>query len=442
MKKDTHYDLLVIGAGIAGYTAAIAAAENGLKTAIMEKKNIGGTCLNNGCIPMMFFRKSNLRNLKDKDLVIQLRTKLQEKELLLREIIHKKLEYSVDIYNGAASFLSEHSVSVLGNEITSEKILIAVGTMPVVPEKLRSLKNMATINDFLNHFQVLDDVVIVGAGTAGLEIACILHDAGSKNITIIEKNSHVGGGLWPEAERLILKELKDNGIDIILCGEIESAQEDEDGIYLFLKNQGVIEAGFVITACGSEADLHDLKLENAGIEVENGHIATDSNHVTSKNNIYAAGDSAGEIRLAHTAKIQAINAVNHMVGKPLTDENIYPRCLHLKKEIACVGKSLEKCGYLGIKAQKEIYKTSYDAAWVIDDEPDGQIMLVYEKATHVVLGAMVYGMNAENLINTLCLGISVGISTEKLAKQVFFHPSHAEALANTAWNVSYDGKYM
>ncbi len=435
MRQDTQYDVLIIGSGIAGYTAAFEAAQNGLSTAIIEKKLIGGTCLNTGCIPIRFLRN---RFHGESTYGVDALRILEEKKSLLREGIQNGFLKSVDIIQGIGSFVENNRVIVEEKEFSAHNILIAVGTAPALPSEMRSIKKAVPITEFLNDFHVADDIVIVGAGIAGVEIASVLHDAGVENIIIIEKDSHINTGLWPETDGLILKELNDMGIDVKLDCVIKHAEEDEQRVYVFLDCKEVLEADFAIVACGGKADVEGVKLEKTGVILKEGFIETNEKHLTSVDGIYAIGDSTGGIRLAHKARIQAINAINDIVGKPAVDENNYPIVVHLHKQIACVGKSFEECKKSGINAAKVVYRTANEGAFISDGEPDGIVKIIYDASSKVVLGAMVYSIEAENLINTICLGISLGMKLEDLKNQIFFHPSCAEALTSAARNALYE----
>lgn len=434
------YDVVVMGGGIGGCTAATESAKQGLRTAIIEMDEIGGVCLNKGCIPMKksIIIATNTQNgygsrSHQEEISEQIKSDVTELRLKMEEYIQR---LGIDLYRGQSRFVNEHTIAVGDSVLEAEYIIIATGSRPIVPDCLSDLLRLSTIDDFLSSFSVVPkDVVIIGAGISGIELAYVLQLAGTDSIVIVEQNQRILSSMWSETERIVEKQLCEHGIELIKGVQVAAAEEDMERVFLFLDNGDVLETGYVITACGRKGNTNGLRLENTGISIEKNRIITDARHCTTAKNIFAVGDVACEMKLAYLAAAQARNVICEIVGKMYKKaEQIFPQCLSLWTSIGVVGKSEALCLQENIKVKKQTYSACNEGAWHIAGDAKGIIYMVFREDNHQIQGAMVCAKyNAEQLINILTIAINQCMTMEDLAAQVFFHPSYSEAIAEAAY---------
>lgn len=431
------YDIVIMGGGIGGCTAATESAKQGLRTAIIEMNEIGGVCLNKGCIPMkkskiIAMNAQNSYGANWEGIAEQIQSDVTELRLKMEKYIQG---LSIDLYRGQSSFVNDHTVVVGDSILEAEYIIIATGSRPIVPKCLSDLPRLSTIDDFVSSFPTIPkDVVIIGAGISGIELAYVLQLAGTDSIVIVEQNERILSSMWSETERIVERQLYEHGIELIKGVQVTTAEEDMERVFLFLDNGDVLETGYVITACGRKENTNGLRLENTGVKIENNRIITDERHCTAVKNIFAVGDVAGKMKLAYLAAAQARNVICEIVGKAYKKaEQIFPQCLSLWTSIGVVGKSETLCLQENIKVKKQTYSACNEGAWHIAGDVSGIIYMVFREDNHQIQGAMVCAENdTEQLINLLTIVINQGMTMEDLAAQVFFHPSYSEAIAEAA----------
>lgn len=423
------YDLTIIGAGWAGFNAALKAKDSGLKVCLIEKARIGGTCLNLGCIPtktliqsakvFSLLKKSRTFGIESTDLEVDF-SKIQERKdkiiLQLRSGMQSMLK-GIDFLNQEAVILSNNELKASDNIIKTKFILIATGSQPA---ELGGFKfdstRIISSDDILNLKEIPGTLLIIGGGVIGSEFAALFSALGTR-VTIAEKMPQLIPGEDREIAKKIETIFKKKGIKV---------NTDSDASALDLKGYDLI-----LVCVGRRPETAGLGIENAGIKLDRGRIVVDEYLKTSIDNIYAAGDCTGKSMLAHYAAYQGITAVNNIVNPDnprKADNTIIPNCIFTDPEIASVGLKevvAEKKG-IGIKVSRFDFLAS-GAARILD-ETDGFIKIVSEQKTGEILGASIIGPRATELIGILTLAISSRLNISRIRNAIFAHPTLSESI--------------
>ena len=357
-----EYQLIVIGAGPGGYEAAIRAAQLGLTTALIERRDVGGTCLNRGCIPtkamlhsaQLYREAANFElfglhtentsfdwakvHQRKNDVVVKLRTGIEQ---LIKA-------NKIDFFNNFASILGKNDVQLdQGDVIRGENILIATGSVPARPPiPGLDLPNVVTSDELLDdpHFTQTDslakEILIIGGGVIGVEFASVFSSFGC-HVTIVEAMERILPTMDREISQSLNMVLKKRGVSIHTGAMVEKLEQDENGLVCHFTEKGkaqAVPAQQVLVAIGRRPNTQGLFAEGFEVACERGRIVTDENFRTSVDSIYAIGDVTSKIQLAHMASAQGICAVHTIAGqKPPIDLRYVPGCIYTDPEIASVG---------------------------------------------------------------------------------------------------------
>lgn len=457
------YDVIVIGAGVGGYTAAIKAAKAGMKTAIIESAEIGGTCLNRGCIPTKYLisevhKYYDLRERLSNGLyegTISFDYKrmvdyLKDKVATLTNGIQWLLEKNgADIYKGTAEFVDAEHIQV--NEakelLTAKKVIIASGsypqTMSVYGNAQEICKQVYTTD---NIFENLDDVPqslsIIGSGAVGLEFAFIYAGLGTK-VTLIEQRNSLFEDVDHDIEIELTRRLSDSGIRCIRGCHIDSIFSDSSGVTIIDENEDeIIKTDIILFAMGRKANFENLHLQKAGILIENGVVWTDDNYRTSNPNIYAVGDVNGKKTLAYAATAQAENVIVDICNKGRKkEEKIIPSCYFLNPEIAFVGMLEKEAQRKNICIKTSKYLMNSNGRSRVDNN-GGFIKFIVDKNSEVILGGICVCYMASELISYITIAIETKMTLTQFAQTVFPHPTYSESLVEAAELINKDCVYM
>ncbi len=450
MMKES-YDLAVIGAGPAGYTAALEAAKLGMRTVLLEKRELGGTCLNRGCIPTKtLLHSANLFTQiegAEKFGVCagspafdmgRIQRRKSEVILGLRDGIAMLMKKNrVIVWTGTAVIMDAHTICVDGEqELSAEKILIASGSVPALPPiQGAQLAHVVTSDELLDRQEVYPSLVIVGGGVIGMEFASIYNALGSQ-VTVIEFLDSILANMDREISRNLKMIMKKRGVGIHTGSRVESITRNEDGKlvchYLEKDEEKEAVADGILIATGRRANTEGLFAEGFGVKTERGRIVTDEHGRTSLENIYAAGDVTGGVMLAHAATAQAVNAVRHMAGKkPLYQPDCIPACVYTDPEIGSVGMTQEEAKRRNIPFFSKKYPMSANAKTVLTDQDRGFIIVVAEKESGKILGAQMMCARATDMISQFTAAIVNGMTVDQLAAVIYPHPSFSESIGET-----------
>ncbi|MFH1441820.1 MAG: dihydrolipoyl dehydrogenase [Candidatus Omnitrophota bacterium] len=426
------YDLVIIGAGWAGFNAAIKAKQAGLKTALIENEQVGGTCLNRGCIPTKtLIQSAKVFNLIKKSKIFSIETsepKINFSELLARkdkivQELRQGMEFmlkGVDIFKGQAEFLTSNQIKIGQDQLNSKSVIIATGSKPRCVKTLKfDQKKIVSSDDLLVLKEIPKSLLVIGGGVIGCEFASLFHRLGSQ-VCIIEKKEQLLPGEDKDLSRKLESLFKKKGIKVVTNAEVSDAKF------------GINNYELVLVSVGRAPQIENLGLEKIGIETEFGAIKTDEYLRTNIAHIFAAGDCTGQIMLAHFAAYQGKAAVENVIsGNNLRKcgNSIVPNCIFTDPEAASVGINEEKAELKGIKLKINKFDFLGSGMARILDEKDGFIKIFSDEKDGRVLGASIIGPYATELVNIFSLAITNSLHISQIQETIFTHPSLSESIA-------------
>lgn len=456
-KEQVEADVLVIGAGPGGYVAAIYAAKHGLKTVIVEKEQLGGTCLNVGCIPTKALIRSsevfhNFKNAEDFGITaehIQMEmAKVIEKKDKIKDTLVSGVDYlleknGVRVIRGSASFIDSKQVLVKHGK--NEYTIQASNTLIATGSKISKINLPGIEHDFvLNSTSALqqkenfNSITIIGGGVIGMEFAFIYSNFGIK-VNVIEYGDRLLTMLDEDVSEEIKKLAVERGIHVHTRAKVTRIEKDQSGNAVIIFEQDDKEMFMtsekVLVAIGREPNLEGLDIDKAGVMLkENGKgIAVNEHLQTSVDHIYAIGDVTNRIQLAHVASHEGTAAIDHILGTPTTlNYDMVPNVIFTSPEIASVGLTEQQA--LRQKMQIKISKFPFQAngkALTMREEK-GFIKLIKNIDNGKIVGASIIGPEASALISTLTVIINNEISEEDIIHTIFAHPTTGEAIHEAA----------
>jgi dihydrolipoamide dehydrogenase len=446
------YDIVVIGAGPGGYEAAIKAAQLGKKTAVVERRDVGGTCLNRGCIPTKALMHSShiLEELKTcEELGISAENvavdfgKLQERKTQvvgqLRDGVKQLLKANkIDVFEGSATITAPGKVSVKTAEETvaleTGKILIATGSVPSKPPiPGLDLPGVVTSDEILeDEGRAFENLVIIGGGVIGIELASVYEALGTK-VTVIEAMKQILPNLDKEVSRNMAMILKKRGVDVHTASMVKQVEASEGGLKVTYEEKGKdlsVEGDGVLVAIGRRANIEGLFEGEPLVNVERGAIVVGEDFQTSVEGIYAIGDVVyRNIQLAHMASAQGITAVCKMFGEAgEINLDLVPSCIYTSPEIAAIGMTADQAKEAGIKASESKYLMSGNGKSIISREERSFIKVLYEEESKKIIGASMMCARATDMISEFTLAIEKGMTLQDMSSIIRPHPTYAEGI--------------
>ncbi len=447
------FDIAVIGGGPGGYTAAEKAARLGKRVVLFEERELGGTCLNRGCIPTKALLRSAEayhKARKSSDLGVSVRgveldtrvmheRKSQVVETLRDGVASLMLRNGVTVVPERAMIVAPHLIKTSEQEFEAENIIVATGSAPAIPpiEGIR-LSGVYTSDDLLsNDAPSFSSIVIVGGGVIGLEFAS-MYSAFGIDVSIVEAADRILPTFDKEVSQRMGTALKKRGVEInVRCrvtsfagepGAIQVAFEDKKG------NPQCLKADGVLVAVGRTPSTRGLFEEAAEPHLERGALVVDELGQTSIPNIYAIGDVRYHgIQLAHVAAAQAENVVSVILGmKPEIDEHLVPGCVYTFPEIAQVGMTEIQAKESGIEAVRAKALASANGKCLIEGVDVGMAKVVAEKETGKILGAQLVCPHATDMIAELALAIRNNLTVADLVSAIHPHPTVSEMIRDAA----------
>ena len=443
------YDLIVIGGGPGGYSAALSAAKAGLKVCLFEKDNLGGTCLNVGCIPTKYIldRATALEKIRHMTGEGMLRG---AGEFSFKKIMTSKAgaidkltsgiggmlrAAGVEVVKGLASFKNATTVTSGGKDYEAKKIIIATGSSPIripFPGNEYCIDSTAA----LALTKLPKRICIIGGGVIGLELGSAFRAFGAE-ITIVELMDSLLRGEEKAASDMLVRSLESRGIRIKCSTKVESV--DQNGAeYIVHTSAGDFTADCVISAAGRRANTEGLCVENAGLSLEkNGTIAVNEYLQTKTENIYAIGDVIGGYMLAHAAYTEAEIAVDNILGGSVKlDHSIMPRCVYTIPAFAAVGISSQTAADKGIETVIGRFDYRGNGMAVAEGE-QGCVFAIMEKATEKCIGFTLVGAQAPEMITAASIAVERGYTREDWRKLTVAHPSLSEMLREAVVNARF-----
>ncbi len=417
------HDLCVIGAGWAGFNAALSAAKLGQKVCIIEEKEIGGTCLNRGCIPT----KALLQYSKQALNILQIQKKKNDVVTRLKAGMSYMLKANkVDLIQGKARIAGANRVLIGpdNKEVTAKFILIATGSVPKDLPKIKiDHKKIISSDDCLELTNAPEKLLIIGAGAIGCEFACIFNRLGSE-VTIVE----IAGEILP-------------GIDIQVSGKLHQALQ-KAGIAIHTNKNSeefdLNEYDKCLLSVGRRAVTEGIFDDRPGIKLEKGSILADRELKTAIPHVFAAGDCIGGYMLAHVASYEGELASRNMFSKAAKrDYSVVPSSIFTTPEVAAVGITEQEAKKFGVAFKVNItHFLSVGMAHILEST-DGFVKVIVEEKTGCILGASMIGLQATELVNFFSLLMKNKIPISGIKNTILAHPSVSEILSEVAKSFDY-----
>lgn len=452
------FDLLVVGGGPGGYLCAERAAQGGMKVALFEKKALGGTCLNEGCIPTKTLLNSSkmYRHAMESEAYGVTATGVTFDHA---KVIARKNKVVKTLVSGVGATMSANQVTVItgeavisgradegfavsanGETYQGRRLAIASGSETVVPP-VPGLKEGLAAGFAVTNREVLDmtelprDLVVIGGGVIGLEMAYYFASVGVK-VTVIEMMPKIAGATDPEICKVLTDAFAKRNMTFKLSSKVlevkaASVVYEENG------EKKEIACDKVLLSAGRRPATAGIGLETLNLEMDRAAIVTDRHMCTTVQNVYAIGDCNGKSMLAHTAYREAEVAVNHMLGK--ADEmryDVIPAVIYTDPEVASVGHSKEGAEKLGMTVKEVRLPMSYAGRYLAESEGGkGFIKLVVDTDRNRLVGCHMVGSYASEIIMTATMMVDTELNPERLKKLVFPHPTVAEIIREAIFHI-------
>ena len=431
------FDVAIIGAGPGGYTAADKAAKHGLSVVLFEERQLGGTCLNRGCIPTKALLHEAAAGVRDGN---ELQARRDEVVAALRSGIEKLMRArKVEVVQGRAQVSAPNTVSCNGETYEAAHIIIACGSEPAVPPiEGAGLPGVYTSDDLLEgEAPQLGSLVIVGGGVIGMEMAWLYSQLGAA-VTVLEAAERILPPLDREIAQRVGMYAKKRGIAVEASARVERIEGEPGAMRVTYTNKKgeacCAEADGVLIATGRRAATKGVIEENAISGFDSQTIIFEKRPFGTSASVYVIGDArTGGIQLAHAAEAQARNVVASIAGvEPPVDEALIPSCVYLTPEVASVGLTEDEAKAQGIDVRCGKALTGANGKCLIEGGEAGYAKLVCDAATGVLLGAQLVCPRATDLIAELALAISLKATAAQLARVVHPHPTVSELIAEAA----------
>lgn len=423
--------LLIIGAGPGGYETAVEAAKRGLEVTLITEGPLGGTCLNEGCIPtktMCHYAELIEQNKKaGMDCRPSVVTMVEHRQAVMEQLRRgvEMLLKGVQVVQGRAQFKDAKTVICNGQVYTADKIIIATGSVSA-SLSVPGADSCLTSKEILELTKVPESLCVVGGGVIGLEFASIFRSFGSE-VTVLEYCPNILPRFDVDLAKRLKQSLSKRGINI----EVQAQVTCIDGntvTYLKKEKEFTVQADKVLMAVGRRPNTDGLNLEAAGIDYTRKGITVNDRYETSVPGIYAVGDVTGGIMLAHAATYQGLHALNVICGRQDTIRfDLIPAAVFTMPEVATVGLTEEQCKEqeLQVRCLKSFYRVNGKA--VSMDETDGYCKIIVG-TDGKILGAHLMGAHASDLIHEIAAVMNLGGKLEQLQCVIHAHPTLSEVL--------------
>lgn len=452
MQQTKRFDVVVIGGGPGGYPAAIKAAQNGRSVALIEAKEMGGTCLNRGCIPSktLIANAEVLHKIQDaKEYGITTGTvdfdysKMVDRKDQVVGNIRKGLNgliaaNNITVFNGFGKFVSPRTIKITGKDnlqIFADNVIIATGSEPrTIAAFPFDYKKIHDSTSLLELKKLPKSIAIIGGGVIGCEFAS-LYSAFGVDVTVLEMMPRIIPMEAEAVSTVLTNAFEKRGIKIITNAVVEGIDTKGSGVTVNLGGGHTHKADIALVSVGRKLNTNEIGLEKAGVLVqENGIITVDEKMETNVPGIYAVGDIASKWWLAHVATHQGLVAANNATGHPMRmDYNAVPNVIFTNPEIATIGMSLDQALAKGHSATLGTFPFQALGKAQASLQTDGFAQIVLDKRTGQVLGAQVVGHEASSLIAEMAIVIANELTIECITETIHAHPTIAEVWMEAAF---------
>lgn len=439
-----NYDLLVIGAGSAGLAAAKRAAKLGAKVAIIEQNQVGGVCVNRGCIPKKLtgyaayfaplFADAEKFGWSVEKVAFdwQAFVAARDQEIKrLHQVQHQGLtEAGAEFIAGSTTFVDAHTLEVDDRTLTADYILIAVGGQPILPD-IPGI-DLAITSDQMFHLQQLPaHLLVIGGGYIGVEFASILHDVGTK-VTIVDRESHILSGFDDELRVRVQQGLTQRDIAVLCDTTVKAIKSVSKQLQVTLsqKTSEPCHVDMVLCAIGRTPNLEKLNLEKVGVDLQGKAIAVDQNSRTSQANIYAVGDCTNRLPLTPVARAEGQIFADTVFGQKSNslDYDNVPSAVFSRPEAAGAGlteaKARERYGEDAVECNTIEFHSLYQR--LAQSAPPNWMKQVIHRQSNKVVGVHLVAEHAAEMIQGIALAIKQGVSQQGVEQMIGIHPTVAE----------------
>ena len=447
-------DTLVVGAGPGGYVAAIRAAQLGQKVTIVEKDELGGVCLNVGCIPSKALisvgqryvdaQESDVMGITASDVKLDFAKAQEFKNGVVSRLtggVEGLLKGNkVDIVKGEAFFVDENTVRVMDDNSAQtykfKHAIIATGSRPVEIPSFKFSERVLSSTGALNLEEVPGKLVVIGGGYIGTELGSAYANLGSE-VTIIEGAKDILAGFEKQMTQIVKKGLKKKGVEIVTNASAKGVEETDNGVKVTYEAKGeevTVEADYVLVTVGRLPNTDELGLEQVGVTMsERGLVEVDKQCRTNVSSIFAIGDIVAGPQLAHKASYEAKIAAEAISGeKSEVDYLAIPAVCFTSPELATVGLNEQQAKDEGYEVAGGRFPYAANGRAIALDATDGFVKLVARKEDGLLLGAQIVGENASDMIAELGLAIEAGMTLEDIAMTIHAHPTLGEITMEAA----------
>lgn len=450
------YDIIVIGSGPGGYVAAIRAAQLGFSTAVVERNELGGICLNWGCIPTKALLKSaqaiHYAQRGEEfgfycEGVTPDITSIVSRSRVVSATMNKGIEYlfkknGVTVLKGSGKVLADKMVEVKAEDGTTElyeaqNIILATGSRPAsLPFAPVDGEKIICYRQSLVPAKLPQSLAVIGSGAIGSEFAFFYRSLGV-NVTLIEFMPQILPIEDEDTAAQISRSFRKMGMKVMVSSSVKSVDTTGNLCRLVVetkKGEEIIEAEQVLSAVGVRPNTEGIGLEDLGVELVKGKVTVDENYMTSVDGLYAIGDIIATPALAHVASAEALYCVEKIAGlnpEPVNYDNI-PGCTYITPEVASVGITEKKAKEQGIAYKVGKFPFTASGKATAAGARDGFVKLVVDAGTDKVLGAHLVGDNVSEMIAGIVVARNLGVTAKDMIKSVFPHPTMSEAIMEAA----------
>ncbi len=449
--------LTIIGAGPGGYVAALKAAQLNAQVTVIEDTEVGGTCLNRGCIPTKALVASaealhKAKNIEEFGIevtgdinpnlskIMERKNKIVSTQVKGIRSLFKS--WGINLIEGRGMILTPEKVEVQKKDNTTEiietdKIIIATGSRPAqIPIFPFDGEHIMSSDDALNIKSIPKSLIIIGAGVIGCEFACIFKELGTE-VTMVEMMPRAVSTEDPEISEILEKELKKKKIKLMTGVRVERVEGQHDGIHVYLADGKELVAEKLLVSIGRSLNTENIGLEAVGIKKgTRGEVVVNEKMETNIEGIYAIGDVTGGILLAHTASKQGIVAACNACGKEKKyDSSVVPAAIFTSPEIGSVGLREHQAEEKGINIKTGHFQFRALGKAHAMGEIAGMIKIVADADTDKVLGVHIIGPHASDLVHEGALAMKAGLTVKEVADMIHAHPTLAEGLMEAAEDV-------
>ncbi|MDR0989290.1 MAG: dihydrolipoyl dehydrogenase [Prevotellaceae bacterium] len=439
-----NYQVAIIGGGPAGYSAAEAAGKAGLSTVLFERQNLGGVCLNEGCIPTKTLlysakvfdsaRQASKYGVGVEKVSFDLPKIIARKQKVVRKLVlgikAKLSAHGVTLVQGEATILSPTTVQCAGETYHCRHLIICTGSQTVIP----SIEGIDSVN-YWTHHQALEckeppaSLTVVGGGVIGMEFASFFNSLGTK-VTVIEMMDEIVGGMDKELAAMLRADYTKRGIVFLLNTKVVSLSQNKQDVTIYYEHEagtGSITTEKILMSVGRRPVTRGFGLETLSLVTEHGRITVDKQMRTSQPNVYVCGDLTGFSLLAHTAIREAEVAVNTIAGKEdAMNYRAIPAVVYTNPEIAGVGETEESLRQKGVRYHVSKLPMSFSGRFVAENEGVNGLCKILASEENILLGAHILGNPASEIIALAATAIEQQLTVDQWKRVIFPHPSVCE----------------